>query len=161
MSIGGKYSFLKFNNVSTANSGAAFYTNAAVINDFKAYITHILNHVNSYTSIAYKNEPTIAMWETGNELGAYQEKEGPPPAAWTSQITALIKQLAPYQLVIDGTDGVHSGSTVNPGASVSTVDVVSDHFYPVSSSIMATDLKYSKAKSKVRFIHACSQYCEM
>lgn len=32
---GGKYTFLRFEGVSTANYGAAFYTNAQVISDYQ------------------------------------------------------------------------------------------------------------------------------
>jgi len=39
----------------------------------------LLNHVNTYTCLAYKNDPTIMAWETGNELD--------PPTSWTQTIS--------------------------------------------------------------------------
>ena len=44
-----------------------FYTNAKIKTWYKAWISHLLNHVNSITGIAYKNDPTIMTWELANE----------------------------------------------------------------------------------------------
>ena len=87
------------------------------------------------TGVAYKNDPTILAWETGNELGAYRLGEGAPPASWTSTIALYIKSIDKNHLVIDGSDGLYNsaGSPI-PGLGVSGVDIVSDHFYRERSS---------------------------
>lgn len=56
-----------------------FYTNETAISYFKTYITNLLNHVNVYTGIAYKSDPAVLAWETGNELDS--------PAQWTQMIS--------------------------------------------------------------------------
>ena len=43
---------------------------------FKTYVSDLLKHMNPYTGKAWKDDPTIAAWETGNEMGAYIGKEG-------------------------------------------------------------------------------------
>lgn len=95
---GGKLDFLRFRNLSTSDE-SAFYSNTDVVSDYKQYIGTLINRTNTYTNIAYHQDPTILAWETGNEL-----KD--PPATWTSDITSYIKALAPQQLTMDGSYGV-------------------------------------------------------
>ncbi|BGP27822.1 hypothetical protein JCM10295v2_006800 [Rhodotorula toruloides] len=168
---GGKYDFLNWRNVSTANKSAAFYTNKAVIGDFKAsvigsackvyrslmpapslqtYITKFLTRVNSYTGVAYKDDPTIIAWETGNELGGYINAEIWPPAAWTTAIAAWIRKYDRKHLIIDGTNGFWNYTTgaTSPGLKVPGVDIVSDHGYPRNTGIITKELLLAKAARK-------------
>ncbi|CEL94567.1 unnamed protein product [Vitrella brassicaformis CCMP3155] len=109
---GGIHTFANWRNV-TAD---AFYTNDTVIEDFKTYISELLNHVNPHTGMAWKDDSTIMCWETGNELS--------PPVAWTNTIAQHIKTIAPRQLVMDGRWGVDEGIFSSPH-----VDIVSSHYY--------------------------------
>ncbi|KAM0754027.1 glycoside hydrolase [Meredithblackwellia eburnea MCA 4105] len=147
---GSKYTFLRWNSVSTGNWGNAFYTNAAVIYDFQSYIKALLSRVNKYNNIAYRNDPTILGWETGNELGAYIGKEGYPPADWTAKIAQQLKTLAPKQLVIDGTDGIYNYSTkaTAPGLTVANVDIVSDHAYPRNIALLNSEIPLATQANK-------------
>ncbi|KAJ8291639.1 Mannan endo-1,4-beta-mannosidase 1 [Rhodotorula toruloides] len=140
---GGKYDFLNWRNVSTANKGAAFYTKKAVIGDFETYITKFLTRVNSYTGVAYKDDPTIIAWETGNELGGYINAEVWPPASWTTAIIAWIRKYDTKHLIIDDTTGATS-----PGLNISGVDIVSDHGYPRNTGIITKELALAKAARK-------------
>ena len=73
-----------------------FYTDADVVADFRAYVATILNHRNPHTGLAYKEDPTIMAWESGNELHF-------PPFQWTLDLAAYIKQeLGAVQLFMDG-----------------------------------------------------------
>ncbi|CDR46532.1 RHTO0S12e05732g1_1 [Rhodotorula toruloides] len=147
---GGKYDFLNWRNVSTANKGAAFYTNKAVIGDFETYITKFLTRVNSYTGVAYKDDPTIIAWETGNELGGYINAEVWPPASWTTAIIAWIRKYDTKHLIIDGTNGFWNYTTgaTSPGLNISGVDIVSDHGYPRNTGIITKELALAKAARK-------------
>lgn len=93
-----------------------FNTNPTVINDFKDLIYNILNRTNTYTNIAYKDDPVILCWETGNELR--------PPYSWTSEIAAYIKSVDLEHLVMDGNYGVDNDSLYDDN-----IDIVSSHFY--------------------------------
>lgn len=78
--------------------------------------------------------PHCAAWETGNELGGYMLGGGAPPASWTKDIAAYIKNIAPNHLVADGTDGLsdYGGSLANTGVGVPNVDLVCVASYLVS-----------------------------
>lgn len=88
---GGKHTFTNWQGVQNEQQ---FYTNSVVIARFKQYISVLLNHVNSYTGIAYKNDPTILVWETGNELSA--------PVGWVQSIASYLKSIDLHHLVMDG-----------------------------------------------------------
>ncbi|MEX0612798.1 MAG: hypothetical protein WD229_11825, partial [Pirellulales bacterium] len=72
----------------------AFWSDPQIIDDFKMTVRYLLTRKNFYTGVAYRDEPAILGWETGNEIAATPE--------WTREIAAYIKQLDPNHLVIDG-----------------------------------------------------------
>ncbi|CEM02606.1 unnamed protein product [Vitrella brassicaformis CCMP3155] len=109
---GGIETFTRWRN----RSKHEFYTDPTIIQDFKTYISRLVSHVNRYTGVAWKDDPTIMAWETGNELG--------PPTSWTQQIAAHLKREAPYQLVMDGRWGVDPASSL-----FDEVDFVSTHYW--------------------------------
>ena len=48
----------------------AFWTDPQIIDDFKATVRYLLTRKNTYTGVAYRDEPAIFGWETGNEIDA-------------------------------------------------------------------------------------------
>ena len=106
-----------------------------MISDFELYISTLLNHVNTYTGIAYKNDPTIMAWETGNELD--------PPTRWTQTISTYVKSIDRNHLVVDGRSGVDPNA-----ASLTNVDIVSHHYYPKKISMLMNDAKAAKKAGK-------------
>lgn len=115
-----------------------FYTDPTVVADFRAYVARILNHVNAYTGVRLGDDPTVAIWETGNELW-----DAPP--AWTAQLATYIKSLAPRALVADGSAA--SGNRVaNAAVDAADVDIVGGHFYPA-------DLAWARADARVAAQH--------
>lgn len=136
---GGRQTFLRFRNLATCDP-SAFYENTDVISDFRAYISVIVNRVNTYTGIANRAEPTIMAWETGNELKA-------PPCGWTAEISAYLKQLAPRQLVVDGAYGVQPDAL-----DIDTVDIYSNHYYPLNAEKMQRDATAVLASGKAFYV---------
>ncbi len=115
-----------------------FYTDPTVVADFRTYVAYILNHVNAYTGVRLGDDPTIAIWETGNELW-----DAPP--AWTAQTATFIKTLAPRALVADGSAA--SGNRVaNAAIDAADVDILGGHFYPA-------DLAWARADARVAAEH--------
>ncbi|QGQ98362.1 hypothetical protein EHS13_27495 [Paenibacillus psychroresistens] len=102
--------------------GYEFYNKREIIDAFKLYINAVLNRTNTYTGIKYKDDPAIMAWETGNELGWYDNKAA--ERAWTLEIADYMKSLDSNHLVVDGTYGVEDDHLT-----ISSIDIFSDHFY--------------------------------
>ncbi len=114
-----------------------FWTDPQIIADFKLTIAHVINRVNTYTGVAYKDDKAILAWETGNELKC--------PPEWTRQIAAYIKQLDDNHLVVDGffTSVLRDESIENP-----LVDIVTTHHYPRRAQEMIDQVKANRAKTQ-------------
>jgi hypothetical protein len=133
-------------NVKSANSSAErtaenyFYTDSQIKTDYKKYISDWLNHTNQYTGLAYKDTPSIAVIETGNELWTADDFR-----TWTPEIAAYIKFIAPNVLVADGmsADGSSYWASLNPpqdpiahtvtaeSLASTSIDIVGIHPYSV------------------------------
>jgi mannan endo-1,4-beta-mannosidase len=100
-------------------SAEAFWTDPQLRDDFKATIRYVITRKNTLTGVAYRDEPAIFGWETGNEIDSTPE--------WTRDIAAYIKDLDPNHLLIDGRSlhGVPLTSLDDPN-----VDVITTHHYP-------------------------------
>lgn len=74
-------------------------------------------------------------WETGNELL--------PPANWTGVIAEHVKSVDTNHLVLDGRYGIDPEALL-----LDTVDIYSDHYYPMSVVKLQSDAEqvYSAAK---------------
>src|SRR5260370_40459 len=101
---GGKHTFTDWRGILDENQ---FYYNHQVISDFETYIRTLLNRVNTYTGVAYKDDPTIMAWETGNELD--------PPTSWTQTISTYIKSIDHNHLGLGGRRAIdpHAASLTN------------------------------------------------
>jgi hypothetical protein len=129
---GGKHNFTDWRGISHENQ---FYSNAQVIGDFETYIRTLLNRVNSYTGIAYKDDPTILAWETGNELQ--------PTTSWTQTISTYIKSIDRQHLVVDGRSGIDANA-----ARLTNVDILSNHYYPKNIARMNADAQAAQKLGK-------------
>lgn len=127
--IGGKFTYLSWRGIAADPVGSQFFTNATVRQDFKNHIAKVLNHVNPYTGNAYRNEPAILAWETGNELSVYPNAWS--YSGWTGDIAAYIKSIDGNHLVGDGKYGIYSlDSTVDVSSlQLSMVDIYSNHAF--------------------------------
>ena len=132
---GGKHTFTDWRGIADENQ---FYTNKTVIGDFEQYINTLLNHVNSYTGIAYKDDPTILAWEEGNELLHV-------PVSWVGTIADYLKSIDTHHLVAFGTQhGLLSGTF-----SVASLDIEDEHAYPMDAAKVTSDAKAVIASNKV------------
>ncbi|KAG2257176.1 hypothetical protein Bca52824_076470 [Brassica carinata] len=61
-----------------ANSEDDFYTNPLVKQFFKNHVKTMVDRVNTFTKIAYKDEPTIMAWELMNEPQCKADPSGKP-----------------------------------------------------------------------------------
>ena len=114
-----------------------FWTDTVLINDFKKTIHFIINRVNTYTGVPYKEDKAILGWETGNELVT-------PDYSWTKNIAAYIKSLDKNHLVIEGT---HSQVIHDEALADTNIDVLSTHYYRPTKQIIKYMLE-ARAKTK-------------
>lgn len=134
---GGEHTFTDWEHLTNAHRkyspsviARLFTTNRQVIAAFEGYIVHVLDHVNRYTGVAYKNDPTIMAWETVNEL-----EYGNP--AWTETIARYVKGIAPNQLIVDGTE--YQDSRNPQELHLPDVNIYTDHWYPVNLTMLRRD----------------------
>lgn len=116
-----------------------FYTDPQLIEDFELVMDQVLNHINVYTGVRYKDDPAIMAWETGNELMT--------APAWMSRIAAYYKQINSNQLLISGNqmDLPHNYTNITEAAlNDPNIDIVKSHYY---SGNYAARVKEDKAKA--------------
>jgi mannan endo-1,4-beta-mannosidase len=117
---------------------------------WKDYVTRLAERVNTFTGVAYKDEPAILAWEVANELRC-------TTCGGTSRLTDTVRELAdflrrafPRHLIADGGEGFDDdrgayfglsndypirgaeGSSFSRLAALDELDLVSYHYYPKS-----------------------------
>lgn len=131
---------------------SSFFSDPRVIADYRDYITHFVQHVNPYTGLAYRDDPTIMAWETGNEMWCQTCSGNYWDGSWTKAVADHIAAVAPKQLVVDGhgTDPACRQDCLHePSLDIASVDIVDDHFYPMQldrvRSSASTATRHGKA----------------
>jgi mannan endo-1,4-beta-mannosidase len=128
-----------------------FYTDPAIRGWYKNWISHVLNRVNTYTGVQYKNDPTIMTWELANEprcrgSGVYPSSSACTTTTlvdWAREMSAFIKSIDRNHLVSVGDEGFYcipgaTDFTENCSEGVDSIafarlphiDVMSMHLYP-------------------------------
>jgi mannan endo-1,4-beta-mannosidase len=128
-----------------------FYTDPTIRQWYQDWLAHVIGRVNTLTGIPYRDDPTIAMWELGNEprcggAGVYPASDACTTQTlteWADVMSTHIKSLDPNHLVSVGDEGFYcleAGEhwTEQCGDGVDTVafvrlpniDVMSAHLYP-------------------------------
>jgi len=125
-----------------------FFRDAQMQQWWKDYVYLLVNRVNTFTGVAYKDEPAILAWEVANELRCPSCRGTTAFVDTVEELATFLKDLAPNQLVSDGGDGFDDDPTAYEGLSnlyavrgdegssysrlarVEALDMLSYHFYP-------------------------------
>jgi mannan endo-1,4-beta-mannosidase len=115
---------------------------------WKDYAYLLANRVNTFTGIAYKDEPAILAWEIGNELRCTTCRGTSKMPDTIRELAGFLRQVAPNQLISDGGDGFDDnpsayvglsnfyavrgdeGASFSKLAAIEELDMLSYHFYP-------------------------------
>jgi mannan endo-1,4-beta-mannosidase len=73
---------------------APFWTDPTVLGDVEEHLKALLEHVNVYTHVAYKDDPTIFGWDLLNGGGS--------PTPWTRAVVQSIRGIDSRHLVLSG-----------------------------------------------------------
>jgi hypothetical protein len=137
---GGKFWYCTENGVTPDSVASQFFTNTTIINSFKAHISAVLNRVNQYTGLEYKNDPTILAWETGNEINGI--------SAWTDEISRHIKLTeGAQQLVADGNTEFDDASV-----DLDYVDIYGNHSYGATPAHIVANATTVHSHGKAFFL---------
>lgn len=140
---GNTCSYLLWNGDHNRND---FNTNEAVIREFDNYVSHLLNRVNTYTGVAYKNDPAILGWETCNTCVIQGPKEA--VVSWVLRLAAFIKSIDKNHLVIDDSGLLRM---TPPGTYMPSkdVDALCSQYYPYWDRKMGAQLKIDSSPASL------------
>jgi mannan endo-1,4-beta-mannosidase len=99
--------------------GGDFYHDQTLLADYKRYVAVLINRKNTYTGMAYKDDPAILGWQAGNELRD-------STLEWDREIARYIKSLDPNHLVVSANDR----REIELEAAIPEIDVIDKHYYP-------------------------------
>lgn len=109
-----------------------FFTNPVVRGMYKNHVKTVLTRRNTFTGIAYKDDPTIFAWELMNEPRS-NDKSGRSIQAWITEMAAFVKSIDSNHLLEAGLEGFFGPSSQrlqsNPGFQVGT-DFISNNQIP-------------------------------
>ena len=135
---GGKYIFTDWLGL---DDEELFYSDPQARADFQHYISMLLNHVNTYTGVAYKNDPTILAWELGNELRA--------PPEWEQTMANYLKSIDSNHLIASGSyDWGARRSLFAPELAIQSIDIYTGHYYPPSIADLQAQVAMAEGADK-------------
>jgi mannan endo-1,4-beta-mannosidase len=130
----------------------AFWTDRAIVDDFKRTVSFVLNRRNTYTGTLYKDDKAVFAWETGNELLS--------PYSWTKEIAAHIKSLDANHLVWDGYY-IGNREILPEALDDPNIDIVSSHHYPsanMAPGTMASDISRFRREIAGRKVYVVGEF---
>lgn len=129
----------------TAQQHDDFYTDQNCKAWYKNFVRAVLNRVNTFSGVRYRNDPTIFAWELANEARCSSDPSGTKLANWTMEMADYVKSLDPLHLLTTGAEGFYlaQGPHPNPGTwadqygcdfvghhQIDSIDYATVHLYP-------------------------------
>lgn len=116
------------------NGAKDFFTDPKVIGRFEQHIAALLNHKNSLTGVAYKDDPAILAWENCNMCGIFVPLVDPHAdmskyASWVDVIGNYIKSIDKKHLYEDNS-GLFLFDKSGAALSTRTPDIITSEYYP-------------------------------
>ncbi|XP_022941053.1 mannan endo-1,4-beta-mannosidase 7-like [Cucurbita moschata] len=142
--MGGKKQYVEWarSQGQSISSDDDFFSNPVVKGLYKNHIKSILTRINSFTGVAYKDDPTIMAWELMNEPRCPSDPSGNTIQAWIREMGSYLKSIDGKHLLEAGLEGFYgqSRNQGNPNFQVGTdfiannqipeIDFATVHSYP-------------------------------
>ncbi|KAL6893767.1 hypothetical protein ACP4OV_007865 [Aristida adscensionis] len=120
--FGGKRQYVRWAREAGHGDLAAdddFFNSTVVKGYYKDHAKAVLTRVNSFTGVAYKDDPTILGWELMNEPRCDADPTGAMVQAWVEEMAPYLKTIDGKHLVTPGLegfygDGAHESRELNP-----------------------------------------------
>jgi mannan endo-1,4-beta-mannosidase len=112
-----------------------FFNDPRTKRDYRMWVSHVVQRVNSLTRLAYREDPTIMAWELMNEGNARPESLR---LAWTAEMSAYVKSLDPNHLVSSGHANILEKLS---DLSIPSLDFGTWHGYPVFYKLTVKQFK--------------------
>ncbi|MES1171860.1 MAG: cellulase family glycosylhydrolase [Bacteroidota bacterium] len=125
-----------------------FFSDMRMRQWWKDYAAMLADRVNTFTGVAYRDEPTILAWEIGNELRCLSCRGTPRLAETVRELARFLRAVMPHHLIADGGEGFDDepgaylglsngypirgdeGSSFSKLAAIDDLDMLSYHLYP-------------------------------
>ncbi|KRE57991.1 golvesin C-terminal-like domain-containing protein [Paenibacillus sp. Soil750] len=132
-------------------SSSSFYSDATVKQDFKNFISYVLNRTNTLTGVQYKNDKAILAWQLGNELYSTD--------SWVTEMAAYVKSVDANHLLADGGYVLAQGIKAN-ALNDSNIDIIDPHLYLAPSETLTklTEWRNTTAGKKALIIGEFGNY---
>ncbi|KAL9227852.1 hypothetical protein vseg_003496 [Gypsophila vaccaria] len=110
---GGKQQYVKWGKDAGLNVSSEddFFTDSTLKTYYKNHVKTVLNRVNTYTNVTYKDDPTIFAWELMNEPRCTSDPTGYKLQGWIQEMAAYVKSIDPNHLLEIGLEGFYGPST--------------------------------------------------
>lgn len=127
-----------------------FFSNAEMQAWYQDYASMLARRVNTFTGIAYRDEPALLAIEIANELRCSSCRGTQRLQETVATLARHLKQVFPNHLIADGGEGFDDNASLYPGLShpyavsggegasfsklcdIPELDLVSHHFYPLA-----------------------------
>jgi len=110
------------------------FQDSRVKQDYKDWVSHLLNHVNVYTNVAYKDDPTIFGWDLANEP---ESSSIPLLQSWIAEMSQYVKGIDTNHLLGPGDEGYFNSSGDDPQGELNlpNIDFGTMHTYPAYTGL--------------------------
>jgi mannan endo-1,4-beta-mannosidase len=145
-----------------ADFSAQFYSSPEAVALYLQYVNALITRTNTFTGVAYRDDPAIMAWELANEprVGgseAFVIPHLPAFYAWIQHSAQFIKARDPNHLVTTGSEGLRGclelEDVTEKAHAIPEIDYMTFHLWPLNWSwINLKDLPgtYEQAEAKGR-----------
>jgi mannan endo-1,4-beta-mannosidase len=101
---GGMNQYVRWKSEAMTGAHDDFYSDALIREWYRSYVSMLLTRVNTFTGVAYRDEPAIMAWELANEPRS-SDRSGQMVCRWLDDMSRFVKSIDPNHLVGSGEEG--------------------------------------------------------